>query len=647
MSFLEFDKTQLINLECSLKKELIRSNGAGSFGSCTIINCNTRKYHGLLICPQEGLDGDNHVLLSSVDETIIQHNAEFHLGVRRYPGNVYEPKGHKYVREFVTNPTPKLTFRVGGVVLTRETLLLYNDERVLIRYTLEEAQSPTKLRLQPFLAFRNIHRLSKANNDVNRKFDTVPNGIRSKLYTGYPFLYMQLSRKNEFISVPDWYYNIEYIEEKDRGYECHEDLFVPGYFEFPIKKGESIIFSAGLREIVPAKLKQIYEKEVKSRVPRDSFYNCLVNAAQQFIVKRDGKTEITAGFPWFGRWGRDTFISLPGLTLAIGDVKTCKAVLDTMVADLHGPLFPNIGTGDNSALNSVDAPLWFFWAVQQYAIAINDPKKAWKEYGKKMQLILKGFRTGTEFNIKMQENGLINAGTPGLALTWMDAVVAGKPVTPRIGMPVEINALWYNAICFSLQAANASGDKKFAKEWSEWPSKIAAAFRENFWCEKRGFLADCINGEEKDFSIRPNQVIAVSLPFIMLNEDDCKSILDIVERELLTPRGLRTLSPEHPDYKGIYFGDQQTRDQAYHQGTVWPWLIGHFAEGYLKIHGKSGVAFIKRIVKNFEPVMFEHGIGTISEVYDGDPPHLPGGAISQAWSVGELLRIITMLEKYD
>jgi len=647
MNFLEFDKTQLINLEYSLKKELIRSNGAGSFGSCTIINANTRKYHGLLICPQDGLDGDNHVLLSAVDETIIQHNAEFHLGVRRYPGGIYEPKGHKYIREFSTNPTPKLTFRVGGVFLTRETILVASEERVIIRYTLEDAHSPTILRLQPFLAFRNIHRLSKANNNVNRKFETVPNGIRSKLYPGYPFLYMQMSKKCEFVSVPDWYNNVEYTEERDRGYDCHEDLFVPGYFEFPMKKGESVIFSAGLKEAVPGKLKALYTKEVASRVPRDSFYNCLVNAAQQFIVRRNGKTEITAGFPWFGRWGRDTFISLPGLTLAIGDIKTCKAVLDTMVSELHGPLFPNIGTGDNSALNSVDAPMWFCWAVQHYATAIQDQKKAWKEFGKKIQLILNGFKAGTHYNIKMLDNGLVYAGQPGVALTWMDAVVAGKPVTPRIGMPVEINALWYNAICFSLEAAKAAGDKKFIAEWSEWPAKISTAFKSAFWCEKRGYLADYVCGEYQDFAIRPNQVFATSLPFVMLEEDECKSVLDIVERELLTPRGLRTLSPEHPDYIGIYFGDQATRDQAYHQGTVWPWLLGHFAEGYLKIHGKSGVPFIQRIVENFVPVMQEHGIGTISEIYDGDPPHRPGGAISQAWSVAALLHIITMLGKYE
>ena len=374
--------------------------------------------------------------------------------------------------------------------------------------------------------------------------------------------------------------------------------------------------------------------------------NCLINSAHQFIVKRGTKTEIVAGFPWFGRWGRDTFISLPGLTLVTGDYKTCKNVIDTMIADLKGPLFPNIGSGSNCAYNSVDASLWFFWALQQYAMFTGTQNSVWKEYGKKMVMILDGYRAGTLFNIRMQENGLLYAGEPGKALTWMDAIVHGKPVTPRIGMPVEINALWYNAICFSIEVAKKAGDQAFIEAWEPIAAAIPKAFVRTFWSPSKKYLADYVDGEYKDWSERPNMVIATSLPYSPITEEMSRDVLQTVKQELLTPRGLRTLSPKNPIYKGIYFGDQAERDLAYHQGTVWPWLLGHFAEGYLKLHGKNGVPYIKSLFQGFEPVMTEHGIGTISEIYDGDPPHMARGAISQAWSVAELLRMNWLINQY-
>jgi len=642
MSYIEFDKLQLINLEYSLNKELIRSNRAGSFASTTIINCNTRKYHGLLITQQPGIDDDYHVLLSTVDETIIQRDAEFNLGIHKYPGaGIYNPRGHKYIRDFTTEPIPKLTYRVGGVVLTKETLLSQEDDRALIRYTLVEAHSPTILRLKPFLAFRNRHQLSKSNVWVDKKYDKVKNGIKCRMYQGYSPLFMQISKENEYTHVPDWYNNIEYLEEMERGYDFHEDLFVPGFFEIKIKKGESIIFSAGLSQIQPDSLKKLFDKEIKRRTPRDSFENCLINSAQQFIVKKGRKAEVIAGFPWFGRWGRDTFISLPGLTLTTGDHKTCKAVIDTMLSEMDGPLFPNMGT----ALNSVDAPLWFFWSLQKYAEYTNTKDTIWKEYGKKMKLILDGYRKGTQYNIRMQDDGLIYAGEQGKALTWMDAVVGGKPVTPRIGLCVEINALWYNAVMFSLEVARLAKARTFIKDWEDVATGLPAAFKTAFWSKEKGHLADYVNGDFKDFTVRPNQIIATSLPYKPVSEQIRKLILDISIAELITPRGLRTLTPKHPDYKGVYAGDQNTRDNAYHQGTVWPWLLGHFAEGYFAIFGKQGLPYITDLYKGFEETIREQGIGTISEVFDGDPPHHAGGAISQAWSVAELLRINEMIRK--
>jgi len=647
MAYLKIDKTQLINLEYSLSREILRSNRAGSYCSTTLVFCNTRKYHGLLVTPVEHLDNDRHVLLSSFDETIIENKSEFNLGIHKYQGDIYSPKGHKYLRDFYANPIPTHIYRVGGVFIKKESLLVQKEDQILLRYTIMESDVPVKLRFRPFLAFRNMHSLSKANLYANTKIKKVTNGICSKLYDGYPYLYMQFSKKAEFVQVPDWYYNIEYLEEQKRGYDFREDLFVPGYFEMSAREGDVVIFSASTAEDDPNNLKQKFDLELEKRTPRISFKNCLINAAQQFIVKKDKKTEIIAGFPWFGSWGRDTFISLPGLTLSIGDVQTCKDVLDTMVSKLKGGLFPNMGSDDNPAFNSVDAPLWFFWALQQYNHAVKSAASIWSEYGPSMKAILNAYREGTSFNIRMHDNGLIYAGEKGKALTWMDAIVNGKPVTPRSGYAVEINALWYNAVMFALELAKKAKDNDFTGHWSELPSIIKESFIEVFWDSKKGYLADVVNEDKKDWSIRPNQVIAVAMEFNMLDNEMKKSILTVVERDLLTPRGLRTLTPNDENYKGIYYGNQEQRDGAYHQGTVWPWLLEPFCEGYLNLYKESGLYKIKTLIDGFEDAITEYGIGTIPEIYDGDPPHRPRGAISQAWSVAALLRIIEKIEKFS
>jgi len=646
MSYLEFNKQQLINLEYSLSKEVLRSNRAGSFASSTIINCNTRKYHGLLICPLEQLDGESHVLLSTLHETVIQHDTEFHLGINRYPDK-YHPLGHKYVREFNTEPIPAIIYRVGGVVLKREILLAEEEDRILMKYTLLEAHSPTKLKFQPFLAFRQVHKLSKANMDVNTKFEPVKNGIKCKMYQGYPNLFMQFSRKVEYVHAPDWYYNIEYLEEKKRGYDHTEDLFVPGFFELSIKKGESIIFSAGTTETPTHTLKRKFTAQLKKRIPRNNFDSCLKNSAQQFFVKKGKRTEVIAGFPWFGRWARDTFIALPGLTLSMNDIKTYQAVLDTMSSDLHGSLFNNMGKQLSKDLDSVDAPLWFFWAVQKYTAHTKQPQKAWKNWGAKMKKILKAYKNGRVHNIKMHNNGLVFSGEKGHALTWMDAIVQQKPVTPRIGYNVEVNALWYNALQFSLELAEAAKDTKFIEEWQSVPAQTKASFHELFWNKKHNFLTDTVNADlPQDKAVRPNQIFAASMPYSMLNLEQMKAIVDVVKRELLTPRGLRSLSPKNQAYHGVCVGNVQERDTAYHQGTAWVWLLGAYAEAYLRVYEKSGLHHIEKIYNNFEPEIWNHGIGSISEIYDGNPPHEARGAISQAWSVAEILRIKQMIDGF-
>lgn len=647
MSYINFDKTQLINLEYSLKREFIRSNRAGSFSCCTLIGCNTRKYHGLLVCPQPNLDGEKHVLLSKIDETVIQHEAEFNLGVNKYPGT-YNPKGHKYVRDFSAELIPTITYRVGGVILTKETVLVTKEERVLIRYTLVQGQSSTLLRLKPFLAFRNIHRLSKKNFDLDTRYERVRNGIVVRMYPGYSNLYMQCSNKNsQYVHVPDWYTDFEYFEEQQRGYEHHEDLYQPGYFEMPIKQGESIIFSVGTSEVNPSSISMLYSNELKKRTPRSSFENCLINSAEQFFLKYDTQTDIIAGYPWHGRIGRFTFISLPGLALSIKDKKACKSVIHTMKGVMNGPFFPETGRGFTSTFNSADTSLWFFWALQTCALFSESREKLWKEHGAVMKLILESFASGTSNGIKMQTNGMLYINENSPLLTWMNSEVLGKPVTPRFGYVVEINALWYNAVRYALSLAKNSGEKAFIDRWTEISHNIEESFPEVFWNEENNCLNDFVAQNHKNSQIRPNQIMATSLPFTPIDEQMRHSVVEIVKKQLLTSRGLRTLSPQDQQYKGQYNGNEFQRDQALHQGTVWPWLLGHFAEGYLKIYGKKGVPFISDLYKGFHNTVDEDGIGTISEIYEGDPPHGGRGSISFAPSVAELLRVNFLINKYQ
>jgi len=643
MSYINFDKSQVVNLEYSLGREMIRTNRAGSYSSTTLVGCNTRKYHGLLVCPVDELGGERFVLLSSLDVTVVNKDKSFNIGIRKYKGDYFSPKGHKYVEDYDTDDVPARIYRVGGVMLKQERILVHYEEQLLVRYTILEASEPMKLQFRPFLAFRNIHELTHANLYANTKVDYIENGVKSKMYEGFPFLNMQFSSPVEFITVPDWYRGVEYLEEQKRGYDYSEDLFTPGFFELKAKKGDVIVFSASTKTEKTAGLKQKFTKTVSGKIPRDSFINCLRNAAQQFVEKRGGKTLIIAGYPWFGAWGRDTFISLPGLALARHRLVLYREVLDTQVNKMKDGLFPNMGNDSSPAFNSVDAPLWFFWAIQQYTE--HGGADGWERYGAAAISVLNAFKNGTAFNIHMRDNCLIYADAPGKALTWMDAVVHGTPVTARRGYDVEINALWYNAISFSVDMARKANDRKFVKEYEMLPDLIKKSFLEMFWDEKLGYLADYVNDDEgKNTFIRPNMLIAVSMPYSMLDKEQMKKVLDIADKDLVTIRGLRTLSPRNQLYQGLCEGSQEERDGAYHQGTVWPWLYGPFCEGWLKVYGQQGVQKVKKLIYGLEAVMSEHGISTISEIYDGDPPHAPRGAISQAWSVGEVLRIIDLLD---
>ena len=644
MSYLKFDKEELVNLEYSLQREFLRTNRSGAYSASTLAGCNTRKYHGMLIVKLDELDGGKHVLLSSLDETVIQHDAQFNLGIHKYPGDFYEPKGHKYIRNFEIDTIPKVTFRVGGVILTKTRMLVENENQVIVKYTLEEANSPTILRFKPFLAFRNVHQLTHANMVANGKFTTIKNGIKMCLYEGYPELHMQFSKAVDFVPVPDWSRNIEYMKEQSRGYEYQEDLYVPGYFELPIKKGESVFFSASTKGCDPTKLKKQYLVEKTRRIPRDSFINCLLNSAQQFIWERKDGKDIIAGFPWYESIPRQTFLALPGLLLSQSAVATYEEILKTNLNRLHEGVLPKY-VGMPGDYDAADAPLLAFNAIQELK-PFKENKDLWKTYGLAMKTILAAYKKGTRFNIHMQPNGLIYAKQDGVALTWMDAYIDGKPVTQRGGLTVEINAAWYNAVCFALELAESAKDKVFIDEWSGYPELIAKSFVETFWNDDEGYLADYVDENYVDWSVRPNMIFAVSSEYSPLSRDQKKSVISKVKNELLTPRGLRSLAPKDFHYKGACNGNADTRSAAMHMGSVYPFLIYPFIKSYLDIHKAGGLSFVRQIMAGFEEEMSEHCLGTLSEVYEGNPPHTARGAISQAWNVAGVLSANSVLEKF-
>jgi predicted glycogen debranching enzyme len=642
MPFIHFLKDQLTNLDFSLKRETLQANNLGAYCSSTLINCNTRKYHGLLVLNQPQFNNEKYVFVATLDESILQESKKTHINTNHYP-NIYFPKGYTKYEYFSQEQIPSWLIQVEDIKLKKEILLLQDEEKVLIKYSVIETEKKFKMQFNPLLAFRNIHCLSKLNNNVITSTEQISNGQKIKLYSGFSSLYLQFSKKNEFTYSPDWYKNFEYEEEKKRGYDYTEDLFSIGIFETTLKKGDQLIFSAGLNETTPSNLNLKFDRELKKKHNLNSFKDCLENSAKQFITIRQSKTELIAGFHWFGCWGRDTFISLPGITLSTNKPKIFKEILNSALKDLKDGLLPNVGIGLNASYNSADSSLWFIWSLQQYAKYTNETSMIWREYGNIIKSILENYRKGTKHNIHMIDNGLLFAGEEGYALTWMDAIVDGFPVTPRIGLTVELNALWYNAICFALETAAFEKDKQFIIEWENLPSMIKMSFKTNFWDNEKGYLADYTNGDYKDWAFRPNQIFAVSLPYTLIGNEIEKSVVDSVKEKLLTPRGLRTLASDDKMYNGTYQGNQKNRDYAYHQGTAWPWLLGHFSEAYIKVYKEKAYHFLKSVYENFAPAILDYGLGTIAEIYDGDKPHHPKGAISQAWSVAELLRMRTLI----
>ena len=636
----------MTNLEESLPRELLRTNRSGAYSCSTIVDCNTRKYHGLLVVPVPELDDENHVLLSSLDATVIQHGAEFNLGLHKYQGNNYSPKGHKYIREFDCDKVPTTLYRVGGVVLKKEVVFQHYEDRILIRYTLVDAHSATTLRFRPFLAFRSVRQFTHENSTASREYTEVENGIKTCMYAGYPDLYMQFSKDNNFVFQPDWYRGVEYPKEQERGYASNEDLYVPGYFEMDIKKGESIVFSASTSACKTGGLKRLFDKEVDERSPRDNFFHCLVNTAHQFH-NRTSKDEryLLAGYPWFKCRARDTFIALPGLTLSIEEEDYFELVMQTASRGLYEFMEGKPLTTKIYEIEQPDVLLWAVWAVQQYAKHVGRDKCN-RKYGKLIQDIIAYIVADKHPNLRLMDNGLLYSEGKEKAVTWMNSTANGHPVVPRTGYIVEFNALWYNALKFCASMATEYEAENEAADYEKRADLCRNSFLDTF-VNQYGYLFDYVEPlDSPDWSVRPNMIFAVALDYSPLTPAQQKSVLDVCTRELLTPKGLRSLSPKSGGYNPMYVGPQTQRDYAYHQGTAWPWLGGFYMEACLKIYKRTRLSFIERQMVGYEDEMTQHCLGTIPELFDGNPPFHGRGAISFAMNVAEILRTLELLEKY-
>lgn len=646
MGYIRFEKSLMTNLEETLPKELLRTNRSGAYACSSILDCNTRKYHGLLVLPISEIDDDNHVLLSALDVSVVQHGAVFNLGVHKYRGNTYSPNGHKYIREFNCDKVPTTLYRVGGVLLRKEMVFQHFEDRILIRYTLEDAHSATTLRFKPFLAFRSVREYTHENTVASREYHEVENGIKTCMYAGYPDLFMQFSKKNTFVFEPNWYRGLEYPKEQERGYDANEDLYVPGYFEMNIKKGESIVFSASIKEFTTKGLCQLFEDEVNERSPRDNFLHCLINAAHQFhISEGDGDEYILAGYPWFKCRARDTFVALPGLTLAIEEESYFEAVMRTAERGLREFMDDKPLTVKIAEIEQPDVLLWAIWAIQQYGRETGK-ERCIEKYGQLVKDIIIYIRSNKHPNLTLDDNGLIRTNGKDKAVTWMNSTINGKPAVPRSGYIVEFNALWYNALKFAATIATDMGEPHETKNLEEMAERCKKAFVDTFLNEY-GYLYDYVDGNMVDWSVRPNMIFAVALDYSPLELNQKKSVLDVCTRELLTPKGLRTLSPKSGGYNPMYVGSQLQRDYAYHQGTAWPWLGGFYMEACLKLYKRTRLSFIERQMVGYEDEMFYHCLGTIPELFDGNPPFHGRGAISFAMNVGEILRTLELLEKYS
>ncbi|MBO4843151.1 MAG: glycogen debranching enzyme N-terminal domain-containing protein [Bacteroidales bacterium] len=640
---MKFNKNELVNLSYSLKREIISANKRGDYCNTSIVACNTRRYHGLLAVTLDRFGGDRYLMLSSLDESLIVNGKQFNLGIHCY-GDIYEPRGHKYVVDFEADPVPQLTYKVGEIVFRKSILLVPDKDQILIKMELLKSPSKATLQLKPFLAFRNIHELTHQNPQADTSYKEIPNGASFCMYKGFPTLHLQLNStaaEYKYTHHPLWYSKITYSDEYRRGYDCIEDLLVPGWFQTEMKPGDSIVFSASLQEENPANFKRSFTINYKKAPLITNGRDQLVRCADRLITHHNGHKMINAGYSWkFTGLLRETLIALPGLTLyGKHNPAEFEEILDNLIADESERLYHRT--------TQVEAPLTLAVDLQKYISFGADAKQVWAKYGTVVRKILESYLPGVRHEVAMQPNGLLWAQQDGVALSWMNAYVNFRPVTERAGYQVETNALWYNAICYALEMEQKyGGDKEFVRKWTPIKELIKANYQGMFWNQRMGCLADYVDNNGQNMDIRPNQMLAISLKYSPVDDNFKQSILRIIDNELVTSRGIRTLSPRDVKYRGVYEGSQVERDLAFHQGCTRPFLLEAYASLCFHIKGASFWKKVQWLTEGFYDDLSKHGVGAFAELYDGDPPHEPHGAISSALSTAALLAVDYMMDKY-
>ena len=646
---IHFDENICGNFAEAIEREWLETNGLGGFASSTIIGLNTRRYHGLLMAATKPPVG-RMLLLSKLEETLVINGERFDLSANQYPGAIH-PEGHRYMKEFRLDPFPTFVYEVAGVTLEKSVFMVHGENTVVVEYKRRKKSRSVKdcrLELHPLTAFRDYHSTAHENGSLNNHVETSAGLATIKPYADLPKLFFAHDAE-ELTATGYWYRNFEFKTERERGLDFSEDLFNHFALKFDLGKTSAATVVASTNEHKAADAAKLRKAEIARRqkllagVKRDELIQALTLAADQFIVARGDQKTIIAGYHWFADWGRDTMIALPGLTLTTGRHDIAKSILLEFAKHVDRGMLPNRfpDAGEAPEYNTVDATLWYFEAVHALLAHTGDYEFVRANLYDALKDIIGWHERGTRYNIHVDEDGLLFAGEQGVQLTWMDAKVGDWVVTPRIGKPVEIQALWFNALKVMTELATKFGEADNAARFNSMAERAKESFNRQFWNEAAGCLFDVVDGDARDASIRPNQIFAVSLSHSMLDNERAKQIVAVVERDLLTPVGLRSLSPNDPNYIGIYQGDTLSRDGAYHQGTVWTWPIGAFITAYLKANGKSKAARkqARKWLDGFFPHLSEAGLGQVAEIFDGDAPHTPRGCVAQAWSVAELLRV--------
>jgi predicted glycogen debranching enzyme len=648
---IQFKKSVCGDLTDALSREWLETNGLGGFASSTIIGLNTRRYHGLLVAATKPPVG-RFVLLSKLAETLFIEGRAFELSANRYPGVVH-PQGFRYLNQFRLDPFPVFTYEIEGIEIEKSVFMIQGENSTVIQYELRKnnhPESPKKLRLEirPLIAFRDYHSTTHENGAITPAV-AERSGLASVTpYRGLPSLHLAHDAL-EMRPTGDWYRNFEYDAERERGLDFSEDLFNPLVLRFDLRLRRQAAIIASTEQRDAANAAEYRQSEVTRRgniklscAIEDDFAQTLASAADQYIVSRGDQKTVIAGYHWFSDWGRDTMIALPGLTLPTGKHEVARSILRTFAKHVDQGMLPNRfpDADEVPEYNTVDAALWFFEAARAYFAYTNDLEFVRTELYPVFTHVISWHVRGTRYGIKVDPCGLLTSGEAGVQLTWMDAKVGDWVVTPRRGKPVEIQALWYNALCIMEDLARRFGDDAAQKRYRNMAAVASWSFNRLFWNESAGCLYDVVNGGAPDPSIRPNQILAVSLRHSMLSPERAKSVLAKVQEHLLTAYGLRSLAPSDPQYRGRYTGGPAQRDGAYHQGTVWPWLMGPFITAYIKVNGDSESAR-QHAAAWLQPLkhhLCDGGLGHISEILDGDAPQRPCGCIAQAWSVAEVLR---------